>query len=132
MEELRGHHALWGIDDETIRIRFDSGLRVPALFKALGGAEVPLAAAREVDFYRDGRKHGWRPRVALIPGLDPCAGPGASHGVPAPLVVDGPHDTEPVAEYAVGKICELGRLHAEGLLTDQEFADKKAELLGRL
>ncbi|GHC94667.1 hypothetical protein GCM10007079_45370 [Nocardiopsis terrae] len=30
------------------------------------------------------------------------------------------------------KIRELGNLHAEGLLTDEEFGTKKAELLGRL
>uniref|UniRef100_UPI001F4C71CF DUF4429 domain-containing protein n=1 Tax=Nocardiopsis halotolerans TaxID=124252 RepID=UPI001F4C71CF len=50
MEELRGHHGTWRIDDETIRIRFDSGRKVPALFRSLGGCSVPLAAVREVDF----------------------------------------------------------------------------------
>lgn len=30
------------------------------------------------------------------------------------------------------RLRHLGRLHAEGVLTDEEFAAKKADLLGRL
>ncbi|MFC5831566.1 DUF4429 domain-containing protein [Nonomuraea insulae] len=51
------------------------------------------------------------------------AGPGRAQLTAGP-------DAEPRSVY--DRIRELGRLHAEGLLTDEEFASKKAELLDRL
>lgn len=39
---------------------------------------------------------------------------------------------DPGATAIYDRIRELGRLHAEGILTDEEFATKKAELLDRL
>jgi hypothetical protein len=32
----------------------------------------------------------------------------------------------------MGQIQQLGALHEAGVLTDEEFANKKAELLGRI
>ncbi|CAL9426116.1 hypothetical protein SUDANB121_01970 [Nocardiopsis dassonvillei] len=116
MEELRGYHALWRVDDETVRIRFDAGRKVPTLFKALGGAEVPLAAVREVDFHQGDRRHGWRLRLDLAPGLDPYTALGASaRDALTPLALTGPHDTELVAEYVADKIRDLARYARETL-----------------
>lgn len=132
MEELRGHHALWRIDDETVRIRFDSGRKVPTLFKALGGAEVPLAAVREADFYRGDRKHGWRLRLDLLPGLDPYTRPGASaRDVLTPLVLSGPHDTELVAEYVADKIRDLARYARETLVGELDRTEVARALVAR-
>jgi hypothetical protein len=39
---------------------------------------------------------------------------------------------EPTTQAIYERIRELGRLHAEGILTDDEFTTKKAELLARL
>ncbi|ASU85848.1 hypothetical protein CDO52_26320 [Nocardiopsis gilva YIM 90087] len=73
--------------------------------------------------------HLWAARGPdAINGIeDPSAGAGPA---PAPpLRLTGP-DAEAHAVY--DRIRELGRLHAEGLLTDDEFQTKKAELLERL
>ena len=50
---------------------------------------------------------------------------------PAPAADDG-DDPDPQSRVIYARIRELGRLHAEGLLTDEEFSAKKAELLDRL
>ncbi|WP_306366911.1 DUF4429 domain-containing protein [Nocardiopsis sp. CC223A] len=132
MEELRGHHALWRIDDETVRIRFDSGRKVPTLFKALGGAEVPLAAVREVDFYQGDRRHGWRLRLDLLPGLDPYTMLGASaRDALTPLVLSGPHDTELVAEYVADKIRDLARYARETLSGELDRTEVARALVAR-
>ncbi|WP_017537786.1 MULTISPECIES: DUF4429 domain-containing protein [Nocardiopsis] len=45
---------------------------------------------------------------------------------------EGGEDPDPQSKVVYARIRELGRLHAEGLLTDEEFSAKKAELLDRL
>lgn len=37
-----------------------------------------------------------------------------------------------MGNMVIEQIRELGKLHADGILTDEEFAAKKAELLARL
>lgn len=41
-------------------------------------------------------------------------------------------DDDPSTNAALGALRELGELHASGVLTDAEFAAKKAELLRRV
>ncbi|GAB3489087.1 DUF4429 domain-containing protein [Nocardiopsis coralliicola] len=41
-------------------------------------------------------------------------------------------DRDPESEAVIARIRKLGALHAEGVLTDEEFRTKKAELLDRL
>lgn len=114
MEELRGHHATWSIEDETVRVRFGSGRKVPALFRALGGCTVPMAAVRGVDFDRGTRKHGWRLRLHLVEGADPYALLGApGRDVPTPLMLTGPHDKELLAEYFSEQISASSRYARE-------------------
>ncbi|MFD6952547.1 hypothetical protein A6A08_05905 [Nocardiopsis sp. TSRI0078] len=111
MEELRGHHGSWRIDDETVRIRFGSGRRVPTLFKSLGGCSVPMAAVREVDFDRGSRKHGWRLRLRLVEDTDPYALLGVpGHDTLTPLLITGPHEGELLAEYFSEQIAASARL----------------------
>ncbi|MFL1377817.1 MULTISPECIES: DUF4429 domain-containing protein [unclassified Nocardiopsis] len=132
MEELRGHHALWRIDDETVRIRFDSGRKVPTLFKALAGCEVPLAAVREVDFHQGDRRHGWRLRLDLVPGVDPYVVLGVSaRNALTPLVLTGPHDTELVAEYVADKIRDLARYARDTLTGELDRTEVARALVAR-
>jgi uncharacterized membrane protein YhdT len=44
----------------------------------------------------------------------------------------GPEAQTPTNENTTEKLRELGELHQKGVLTDEEFATKKAELLRRL
>jgi hypothetical protein len=41
-----------------------------------------------------------------------------------------PAPAAPPAEDNIAKLKELGELHAQGILTDEEFAAQKAKLLG--
>jgi hypothetical protein len=59
----------------------------------------------------------WPPQPA--PGANPPSGPAANPATGAEADI-------------FGAIERLGQLHANGLLTDDEFSQKKAELLGRL
>ncbi|MEU3019663.1 MULTISPECIES: DUF4429 domain-containing protein [unclassified Nocardiopsis] len=117
MEELHGHHAIWRFDEETVRIGFGTGRKVPALFRALGHCAVPLSAVRDVEFTPGDRKHGWRLRIRLVDGADPYAPletAGAS-GASSPLVLTGPHERELVAEYCADRITESSRYARETL-----------------
>ncbi|GAA1467851.1 DUF4429 domain-containing protein [Nocardiopsis exhalans] len=117
MEELRGHHALWRFDEESVRVSFGTGRKVPALFKALGQCSVPLAAVREVEFDPGDRKNGWRIRLRLVDGADPYAPletGGVAHAT-TPLRLTGPHDLELVAEYCADRIAEFARYARETL-----------------
>lgn len=118
MEELRGHHGIWRFDEESVRVSFGTGRKVPALFKALGQCSVPLAAVREVEFDPGDRKHGWRIRLRLVDGADPYARletGGVTHTT-TPLQLTGPHDLELVAEYCADRITESAR-YAREILT---------------
>ncbi|PDP85230.1 hypothetical protein CQJ94_23290 [Glycomyces fuscus] len=116
MEELRGHHGTWRIDDETIRIRFGSGRKVPALFRSLGSCSVPMAAVREVDFDRGSRKHGWRLRLRLVEGADPYTLLGLpGRDALTPLLLTGPHESELLAEYYSEQVAASARLARETL-----------------
>ncbi|OLT28849.1 hypothetical protein BJF83_13765 [Nocardiopsis sp. CNR-923] len=126
MEELRGHHGTWRIDEETVRIRFDSGRKVPTLLRHVSECAVPLVAVREVEFGRGDRKRGWRMRLWLVDGADPYAGLGApGRGATTPLELTGPYDGELVAEYVADKITSavgLAREIAGGAVDPREVA----------
>lgn len=132
MEELRGHHGNWRIDDETIRVRFDSGRKVPALFRSLGNCSVPMAAVREVDFDQGSRKHGWRLRLRLVGDTDPYA----LLGVPGrdsltPLLLTGPHRGELLAEYFSEQIAASARYAREVLTGEVDLREVSRGLVGR-
>ncbi|MBB6174825.1 hypothetical protein HNR23_004885 [Nocardiopsis mwathae] len=86
--------------------------------------------------------HLWAARGGEeAPALDAGANTGAAvtagaavaeiaSGLARAVRPDGGTDTD--AQVIYDRIRELGRLHAEGLLTDEEFGAKKAELLERL
>lgn len=134
MEELRGHHAIWRFDEETVRIGFGAGRKVPALFRVLGQCAVPLAAVREAEFDPGDRKHGWRLRLRLVDGADPYAPletAGATHTA-TPLLLTGPHDRELVAEYCADRIAESARYARETLEVPLDLPQVAKGLVAKL
>lgn len=75
--------------------------------------------------------HG--PSVAPGPALlrADLAPPALRNGDPD-ATADGDDDPDEDALTALHALKELGELHAAGVVTDAEFADKKAELLRRV
>ncbi|NYE50153.1 hypothetical protein HDA32_005273 [Spinactinospora alkalitolerans] len=58
---------------------------------------------------------------------------GSTREAASPIAADAPPKAVADSPRTVyDRIRELGRLHEEGLLTDEEFTTKKAELLDRL
>ena len=53
----------------------------------------------------------------------------AAYGQPEPGYAEPPPAAAPVAD-PIAQLKELGQLHAQGVLTDEEFAAQKAKLLG--
>lgn len=51
---------------------------------------------------------------------------------PPPQQYAPPPPAAPAEDDMIAKLEQLGALHDKGILTDEEFAAKKAELLGRL
>ena len=72
--------------------------------------------------YAAGR-HGGRER-----GYDEGYDQGASDQAPPPQAAPAPAQTSPTVDY--DELQRLGELHANGTLTDEEFASAKAKILG--
>jgi len=49
---------------------------------------------------------------------------------PAPPPEAAPAPAEPSASFDYDELAQLGKLHADGTLTDEEFAAAKAKILG--
>ncbi|MEV5983843.1 DUF4429 domain-containing protein [Streptomyces sp. NPDC052051] len=76
-----------------------------------------------------GSVHESLPFAAAVLAAVRPTGPGPAPAVPAPVTVPAPRrDPADIAE----RIRHLGELHEAGLVTDEEFASKKAELLAEL
>ncbi|MBB6120743.1 DUF4429 domain-containing protein [Nocardiopsis algeriensis] len=100
----------------------------------LRGVSIPEASSRENDFFTlasHGRK-GSEETLLMAATLNAhVAGEAAGEPGAEPAALEsGPGQGG--SEEIFAKIRELGLLHAEGLLTDDEFSAKKAELLARL
>jgi hypothetical protein len=66
-----------------------------------------------------------------LPPAEPSADPVTSNGGSGHAGAE-PGDEDDGATAALAALRELGELHASGVLTDKEFAAKKAELLRRV
>jgi hypothetical protein len=53
-----------------------------------------------------------------------------AYGAPEPEPAPAPAQAAPAAPDPIERLKELGQLHAQGVLTDEEFAAQKAKLLG--
>jgi hypothetical protein len=75
--------------------------------------------------YAAGR-HGGR-RRGYDEGYDD-AGQDEQQAAPPPQAAAAPAEASPSIDY--GELEQLGKLHADGTLTDEEFAAAKAKILG--
>ncbi len=78
---------------------------------------------------------GGGPAAPMPEDSRPQAGlpePIAANGATAHTLHDGNDDGEDPGNTALAALRELGDLHASGVVTDAEFAAKKAELLRRV
>lgn len=71
-------------------------------------------------------------QVAETPVAAPAPVPDAPAQTPAPADAPAPHTPAQDSSAIIAAIESLADLHQRGILTDEEFASKKAELLGRL
>ncbi|GAB3720271.1 DUF4429 domain-containing protein [Nocardiopsis oceani] len=98
----------------------------------LRGVTIPEAADIENDFFTLA-SHGTKgsEQTLLVAATVNTHIGLAAHAEPEPAALAAATPAED-SDAIFTKIRELGRLHAEGLLTDDEFGTKKAELLERL
>jgi len=105
---LTGFHAAWEFESESVRIRFERGIRTPKLFQALGVRDVPVEAIAGVTL-TPGRRGTVVLRVVPRPGADPlmdaAAGQLKEGCDPYRLVL--PADRETLAEYYADEIRAL-------------------------
>lgn len=143
-----------GFDGAVVRLQW-SGSSAPRGKRRHGHREYPLSSLAGVEWVpSDGWEYG---HLRLLP-REPSAGmPGApkqdlyclrcnegnegldtlllAATITAHLWAAGsgqPTSTDPDSTVIYERIRQLGRLHDDGILTDEEFAAKKAELLDRL
>ncbi|MGU3465015.1 SHOCT domain-containing protein [Methylobacterium sp. C33D] len=123
-----GAHRITGVSQANGSLGFTGPAGAVALDR-LRRIEAEVAAPRQADPGRADPDHvdPGRADPAEIPAKD--ASPTASHAA-SPTPSPAPDRSSP--DEVLGTIERLAELHARGVLTDAEFATKKAELLARL
>jgi Domain of unknown function (DUF4429)/Short C-terminal domain len=110
-ESIRGLNATWAFEDDAVRIRYSSGIRVPRLLRELGIVVVPNAAIADVVMLA-GRRGTVALRLVLRPGSDPlltaAAGQLPERDDPYRLLL--PAARETIAEYYADEL--RGRIEA--------------------
>lgn len=110
---LAGFHAAWEFESDSVRIRFERGIRTPKLFQALGERRIPLAAIEGVTL-TPGKRGTVVLRAEPRPGADPlmeaAAGQLKDGCDPYRLVL--PAERETLAEYYADEL--RGRLTDTG------------------
>ncbi|MCW7945826.1 hypothetical protein AAW14_28440 [Streptomyces hygroscopicus] len=105
---LAGFHATWEFESDSVRIRFERGIRTPKLFQSLGERRVPLEAIAGVTL-TPGRRGTVVLRAVPRPGADPlmeaAAGQLKEASDPYRLVL--PADRETLAEYYADELSGL-------------------------
>jgi hypothetical protein len=105
---LAGFHAAWEFESDSVRIRFERGIRTPKLFQALGERHVPLEAIAGVTL-APGRRGTvvlrMVPRYGADPLMDVAAGQLKEGYDPYRLVL--PADRETLAEYYADEVRAL-------------------------
>ena len=79
--------------------------------------------------YAAGR-HGGRAQESDAGGYDEPDAGGYDEAAPAPPPAAAPAPAAPSASIDYAELEQLGKLHANGTLTDEEFAAAKAKVLG--
>ncbi|MEU2774144.1 DUF4429 domain-containing protein [Streptomyces sp. NPDC007162] len=114
---LAGFHAAWEFESDSVRIRYERGIRTPKLFQTLGERLVPLTALEAVTVTPG--KRGTvvlraRPRPGADPLLEAAAGQLKDGSDPYRLVL--PAERATLAEYYADEL--------RPLLTESGPADK--------
>ncbi|MER5945259.1 DUF4429 domain-containing protein [Streptomyces sp. NPDC001904] len=109
---LAGFHAAWEFQSDSVRIRFERGIRTPKLLQALGERHIPLEAIAAVTLTPG--KRGTVvlqavPRPGADPLMDAAAGQLKESSDPYRLVL--PAERETLAEYYADEL--RGQLVAE-------------------
>ncbi|MFD8566214.1 DUF4429 domain-containing protein [Streptomyces sp. NPDC059639] len=109
---LAGFHAAWEFETDSVRIRFERGIRTPKLLQALGERRIPLEAIAAVTLTPGKRGtvvlHAV-PRPGADPLMDAAAGQLKESSDPYRLVL--PAERETLAEYYADEL--RGQLVAE-------------------
>jgi membrane protease subunit (stomatin/prohibitin family) len=69
-------------------------------------------------------------RRAVVGGAALAAGAVAGHRAANEQTQEPAAEEQPASDEQLATIAKLGELHQSGVLTDEEFAQKKAEVLG--
>ncbi|MDT0393935.1 MULTISPECIES: DUF4429 domain-containing protein [Streptomyces] len=105
---LAGFHAAWEFGSDSVRIRYERGIRTPKLFQALGERRIPLDAIEGVTL-TPGKRGTVALRIELRPGADPlmeaAAGQLKESTDPYRLVL--PAERETLAEYYADELRTL-------------------------
>ncbi|MEU5310678.1 DUF4429 domain-containing protein [Streptomyces sp. NPDC021562] len=105
---LAGFHAAWEFESDSVRIRYERGIRTPKLFQTLGERLVPLAALESVTVTPGKRGtvvlHA-RPRPGADPLLEAAAGQLKDGSDPYRLVL--PAERATLAEYYADELRTL-------------------------
>lgn len=105
---LAGFHAAWEFGSDSVRIRYERGIRTPKLFQALGERRIPLDAIEGVTL-TPGKRGTVALRLELRPGADPlleaAAGQLKESADPYRLVL--PAERETLAEYYADELRPL-------------------------
>ena len=97
-----------------------------AVMTATSNAVNRKMAPKNVEAYGNAQQQYVEEQRAPAPAVAVGAGPSPGNVMPAqpaPVVA-------PAADDLTAKLQQLGELHAQGILTDQEFSEAKAKLLG--
>ncbi|MEW2302695.1 DUF4429 domain-containing protein [Streptomyces sp. NPDC006655] len=105
---LAGFHAAWEFESDSVRIRYERGIRTPKLFQTLGERLVPLAALESVTV-TPGKRGTVVLRAQPRPGADPlleaAAGQLKDGSDPYRLVL--PAERATLAEYYADELRPL-------------------------
>jgi hypothetical protein len=97
---------------------------MPGLLRGVARTAVVAGTATAVS-NRVSRRQArrWSDQGGYVPGRTASAAP-----TPEPQYVDEP-EPAPAAQDPIEQLRQLGELHQQGVLTDEEFAAQKAKLL---
>ncbi|MEU6381293.1 DUF4429 domain-containing protein [Streptomyces sp. NPDC046909] len=112
---LAGFHAAWEFESDSVRIRYERGIRTPKLFQSLGERRIPLTALAGVTL-TPGKRGTVVLRAEPRPGADPlmeaAAGQLKDGCDPYRLVL--PAEREVLAEYYADELrAQLERVSSD-------------------
>ena len=99
---------------------------MPGLIRGVARTAVIAGTATAVSNGVSRRQYGRWERKAQEQQAQAAPAPAPAPAAPAPA----PAPAQPSMDDKIQQLKDLGELHAQGILTDEEFAAQKAKLLG--